>query len=263
MSTDFRNVFLSRADLDSLSAPKNHLEENLREPFELWRSKQDEESRDQFLNAIMPIIRDNVSQVSGADRNYMTLQGKILALKAMKRYDPSQSSAATYLNKQLMPLRRTARQQMNVLGIPDRILFSSQQLEGAETELEDELGRMPTTAELADRMSISVKQIERIRRLTHARNSGSVGSPDEEGGVLSPEVVQNIDAKYRHEYVLSALGTDPVAQVIYETDNRLNGRRQLSTTGLAKKLHISPGAVSQRRNKINVLMNQAERAIYG
>jgi DNA-directed RNA polymerase specialized sigma subunit len=263
MAVDLHNVFLSRADLDSLSAPKNHLEEHLREPFETWRDKRDDDSQDRFLTAIMPIIRDNVSQVSGADRNYMTIQGKILALKAMERYDPSQSSVATYLNRQLMPLRRTARQQMNVLGIPDRMLFAAQQLEGAETELEDALGRMPTTAELADKMSISVKQIERIRRLAHARNSGNLGSPDEEGGVQAPEVARNLDIKYRHEYVLSALETDPTAQVIYEADNRLNGRHALSTAALAKKLHISPGAVSQRRNKINVLMNQAEKAIYG
>jgi DNA-directed RNA polymerase specialized sigma subunit len=262
-SSSLQNVFLSRADLDSLSKPKTHLEEQFRIPFETWKEKQDDESRERLLQAIMPVIRENVSQVAGADKGYMTIQGKILALKAMERYDPSQSSIATYLNRQLMPLRRTARQQMNVLGIPDRVLFAAQQLEGAETELEDALGRPPTTVELADKMSISVKQIERIRRLSHARNSGNIGTPDEEGGVKSPEVTRTLDAKYRHEYVMDALANDPITQFIYETDNRLNGRRQMSTIDLAKKLRISPGAVSQRRNKINVLANRAEKAIYG
>jgi DNA-directed RNA polymerase specialized sigma subunit len=263
MTTDIRNVFLSRADVDSISQPKNHLEDRFREPFETWQKTRDDDSRERLLQAVMPVIRDNVSQVAGADKNYMTIQGKILALKAMERYDPSQSSIATYLNRQLMPLRRSARQQMNVLSIPDRVLFASQQLEGAETELEDTLGRIPTTAELADKMSISVKQIERIRRLAHARNTGSVGLPDEEGGVKSPEVVRNLDAKYRHEYVLDALASDPASVIIYEADNRLNGRKPMSVIALANKLRISPGAVSQRRNKINLLMNQAEKAIYG
>jgi DNA-directed RNA polymerase specialized sigma subunit len=261
--TDIKNVFLSRADIDSLSTPKDHLEDQFREPFETWKQKQDDMSREHLLKAIMPVIRDNVSQVAGVDRNYMTIQGKILALKAMERYDPSQSSIATYLNRQLLPLRRTARQQMNLLGIPDRMLLAAQQMEGAETELEDMLGRAPTTMELADKMSISVKQIERIRRLAHARNTGALESPDEEGGVQSPEVVRNLDAKYRHEYVIDALMEDPVSLFIYETDNRLHGRRPMSTVALAKKLHISPGAISQRRNKIHTLMNQAEKAIYG
>jgi DNA-directed RNA polymerase specialized sigma subunit len=257
------NVFLSREDLDSLSVPKNHLEDRFRVPFETWKQKQDDVSRDQLLKAIMPVIHDNVAQVSGVDKNYMTIQGKILALKAMERYDPSQSSIATYLNRQLLPLRRSSRQQMNLLGIPDRMLIASQQLEGAETELEDLLGRPPTTAELSDKMAISAKQIERIRRLSHAKNTGSLSSPDEEGGVKSPEVVRNLDAKYRHEYVLDSLASDPVSQFIYESDNRLNGRRAMSTTALAQRLRLSPGAISQRRNKIFVLMNQAEKAIYG
>jgi hypothetical protein len=143
------------------------------------------------------------------------------------------------------------------------MLFAAQQLEGAETELEDQLGRLPTTIELADKMSISVKQIDRIRRLSHARNTGNFGTPDEEGGVRSPEVKHNLDAKYRHEYVLSALESDPVSQIIYEADNSLNGRKPMSTAALSMKLHISPGAVSQRRNKLHQLMNQAEKAIYG
>jgi DNA-directed RNA polymerase specialized sigma subunit len=239
------------------------MEPKFHETFHNWQNKKDDASREQLLEAIMPIVRDNVQQVSGADKHYMTMQGKILAIKAMERYDPTQSSVATYLNRQLMPLRRTARQQMNILSIPDRMLSAAQQLEGAETELEDRFGRMPTTAELADHMSISVKQIERIRRLAHARNTGNMGAPDEEGGVKSPEVRHNLDIKYRHEYVLSALESDPVSQVIYEADNSLHGRKPMSTAALSSKLHISPGAVSQRRNKINQLMNQAEKAIYG
>jgi DNA-directed RNA polymerase specialized sigma subunit len=171
--SSFDNVFLSRGEIASLDQPKNRLEPQYAAAYTAWRDGKDDRSREDLLKAITPAIDRAVSGIHGADPNYMKLQGKLLAMQAMDRYNPEQSALETYLTHQLMPLRRTARQQMNVLGIPDRLLMASQQLESTETELQDELGRMPTTRELSDKLSISPKQIARMRRMTHARNTGS------------------------------------------------------------------------------------------
>ena len=264
MDTSFGDIFLSRNDLDSLATPKNRLEPQYTLPYHAWREKKDDTSRENLLQAVTPFIERNIQGIRGADPNYLRLQGKILAMKAMDHYDPEQSSMETYLTHQLMPLRRKARQQMNVLGIPDRLLMASQQLESAETELQDELGRLPTTTELSDKLHISAKQIERIRRMTHARNTGSFLTPDDEGEVGgSQEVTRNLPAEYRHQYVLSALRNDPKSALIYEHDHGLHGRQRLPVTELAGRLGVSPGAVSQRRNRIAEIVNNAERDIYG
>ena len=168
------NTFLSRAEADSFSVPKNHLEPEYADVYGSWKTLGDEPSRDKLLQTITPLIERSVRDISGADPNYLAIRGKILALNSLPKYDPEKSSLATFLSHQLLPLRRTARQQMNVLGLPDRLLQSSRELESAETELQDDLGRTPTTQELSDRLHISVKQIERIRRMGHARNSGSL-----------------------------------------------------------------------------------------
>ena len=151
---------------------------------------------------------------------------------------------------------------MNVLGMPERLMMASQRLESAELELEDNLGRSPTTDELADHMGLSVKQIERIRRGSHARNTGSYDTPDEEGNISSPTVRRSLPQKYLHEYVLSALDSDPVSRTIYENDVGLYGRTPLSNQDLASKLRLSPGAVSQRRKKILEMVNKAQQMIY-
>lgn len=257
------DVFLSRENLDELNRPKNRIEPEFEPVFNSWREKRDPDTTDQLLTAITPVIQQNVRTVGGADPLYMGIQGKLLAMRAMEKYDPARSSVATYLNRQLMPLRRTARKQVNILTIPDRVLIAAQQMEGAETELEDELGRAPTTTELADRMHISTKQIERIRRMSHARNTGSLAVPTEEGGSNNPAVRRTLKDEYRHEYVMSALHNDPISQFIYECDNQLNGRRPLPVDKLAQKVGLTAGAVSQRRNKIGQIASGAERAIYG
>jgi len=258
------NIFLARNDLDSLSATPDHLEPDYADAYRSWQAKDDEEARDKLLEAIAPAIERNIRGIPGGDANYLRIRAKILAMNAMAKYDPAKSSLNTYLNHQLMPLRRTARQQLNVLGLPDRRLTAAWQLESAETELADELGRMPTTPELADKLSMSTNQIERVRRMAHARNTGSFLTADEEGQLGDPEaVVRRLPDEYRHQYVLSALHSDPKSALIYEHDERLHGREKLSTAALAEKLGVTPGAVSQRRSRIDVIRNRAEQDIYG
>jgi DNA-directed RNA polymerase specialized sigma subunit len=258
------NIFLSRNDLDSFTTPVNRLESNYAEAYRSWKTNDNEETRENLLTTLSPAIERNVRGIAGGDPNYLRIRAKILAMNAMGKYDPEKSSLDTYLNHQLMPLRRTARQQMNILGLPDRLLMASRQLENAETELTDELGRLPTTVELADKLSLSLKQIERIRQMGHARNTGRSLTQDEEGQISDAEAVtRRLPDEYRHQYVLSALRNDPKSAIIYEHDEGLHGRVSLSTAALAEKLGLSPGAISQRRNRIDVIRNNAQREIYG
>jgi DNA-directed RNA polymerase specialized sigma subunit len=261
----FRDIFLSADDVNALSksTPKSFLESQYEPAYTAWKKNQSDTNREALLRAVSPIIASNVNLVGNADKNYLTIQGKILAMKAMQNYDPSVASLSTYLSGQLYPLRRYARQQMNVLGVPERIMMATQQLEGAEVELEGILGRVPTTDELADHMKMSAKQIERIRKASHARNTGRYDTPDEEGNTQSPAVRRTLPEKYLHDYVLSALENDPVSQFIYENDVGLNGRSTLSNNDLASKLRISASAVSQRRTKILRIINKAQDRIYG
>ena len=216
------------------------------------------------MTSLSPLIDRTVRNIGGSDPNYMRLRAKLLVLHSLPRYEPKGSSLETYMTHQLMPLRRAARQRMNVLGIPDRMLMAASQLESAEAELADSLGRNPTTSELSDKLHVSVRQIERIRRSSHARNTGSYAVAGEDGDMAgAPAVVQGLSEKYRHQYVLSALVNDPKSALIYEYDHGLHGRRALSTDALARKLGLSPGAISQRRNKISEIVNNAEKTIYG
>ncbi len=264
MTTDLNNIFLSRADLNSLAEPVSRLEPAYKPVYDAWKQSDTDESRNAVLHAMTPLIDRTVKSVAGSDPNYMRIRAKLLVLNSLPKYDPKHSALETYMTHQLMPLRRTARQQMNILGLPDRMLVAATQLDGAELELSDELGRPPTTLELSDKMHISPKQIERLRRMTHARNTGSYAVADEEGQVGGAGAVsRNLSEQYRHQFVLSALQRDPKSALIYEHDNGLHGRAAISTADLAKKLGLSAGAISQRRNKIAEVVNNAEREIYG
>jgi len=264
MTSHLGNIFLSRDDVASLNAtpaPKNRLEPEYADAYQAWKQSPTEMNRDKMLSSVSPLIQRAVNQISG-DKNYLTIRGKILTARALEKYDPSVSSLSTYLSNALLPLRRDARSQMNVLTVPERVMLLSAKLEGAETELEDELGRAPTTSELADRLGMSAGAIEKARRNTHARNSGAFEMPDEEGNTQSVVISRRIPEKYQHDYMLSKFSSDPVSAFIYENDFQLNGRRKMSTDQLAKKLRITAGAVSQRRQKIFEALNGMQKVLY-
>jgi DNA-directed RNA polymerase specialized sigma subunit len=130
--------------------------------------------------------------------------------------------------------------------------------------LEEELGRMPTTKELSDRLGVSLKQIERARAMQYSLNSGAIGNEGANGeSYSSPAVERRLPEMYRHEYVMSALHDDPISQIIYEMDNGLHGRQPTGIVEMAKQLKVSTSHISRARNRLSELANRAEKEIYG
>jgi DNA-directed RNA polymerase specialized sigma subunit len=262
----FDNVFLTREDIASLQPEsKDRLESKYKDVYQRWKDDANQDNTDAMLQAITPVVRTAVYGMGGTgDRNYLEMQGKILAMRSLKNYDSQKSSIDTYLTQNLQSLRRKSRQQMNILGTPDRLLTLQGRIGETESELEESLGRMPTTRELADKLGVSLKQIERARALQYAPNSGSFGNEGAEGeSYSSPAVERRLPDVYRHEYVMSALHDDPISQVIYEMDNSLHGRQPMGIVEMAKQLKVSPSYISRSRNRLSELANRAEKEIYG
>ena len=217
------NIFLTRDQLASFEQPKNRLEPEYAASYEKWKEKPGDQSNvDAMLGHMTPLIERNVRTIGGGAPTYLRTQGKLLAMRSLPKYDPTKGSMATFLNQQLMPLRRTSRQQMNLLGVPDRLMLANQHMSSAQTEL-------------ADRLNISVKQIKRLQGMGHARNTGGYADQqgDEDGGATSPEVRRRLNDEYVNQYVLSDL--DEVSATIFKHDNQLSGMRRLSTDALARK----------------------------
>jgi DNA-directed RNA polymerase specialized sigma subunit len=264
MPAGISNIFLSREDIDSFNRPpESRLEEEYAPHYNAWKQKKTIENSDALIKQISPYVEKQIRGMMGENAsNYLNMKGKMLALKALDRYDPTQSSIKTYLSMQLQPLRRDAMQQTNILKVPQNLLQDVGRLESKELELEDELGRPPTSIELADRMGVSLKKINRMRQAISSQNTGAYLIEGDTSSQL-PVVSATMNEKYRHDFVMSALRNDPINQFIYETDNELNGRKPLNVVAMAKRLKVSPGLISQRRAKINEIVNTAERKIYG
>ena len=127
----------------------------------------------------------------------------------------------------------------------------------SENELRDKLGRDPSDMELADHTSLSHKRIEYIRRAQPGLAEGTLapeGEAEESTGIGPAVVGPTNDAWLRFVY----LDLNPIDQVIMEHSVGLGGKPILPKQSIAAKLGLSPGAISQRAAKIQMLINKRD-----
>lgn len=231
--------------------------------FTAWKATPNPQTSAAFLTAAKPIL-DTALTTYGGGAPSPTLRGraKILALDAMGSYDPKKGNIRTHLISQLQSLRRFANAERQPISIPEQVFFQRGALSAAETTLEDRLGRQATTSELARHLGISTKRLGYIRKAHVPVNTGAV--TDLDGEVSEPaSVIPGNPAGIAawREFVHRDL--DPVNQTILEHTFGMFGRGILTTNELAKRLGISAGAISQRKAKIQAMLEEGGAAGFG
>jgi DNA-directed RNA polymerase specialized sigma subunit len=234
------------------------LEPELHEPYKLWQKQPTLESTGRLLSAIGPhidqAIRANVKNTNPLLRS----RAKQLAIKTLHQYDPERSSMRTFLQSQFQGLKRIQRDQLNPIHVPERLAMDQGRLVEGESDLEANLGRMPTTAELADHLGMHPAKIAHLRRLSGGVPEGhflsSTSSEDNPGGFAPP-----VEGGLGHMAVEMVYGDLPTRdQLILELTLGLHGRRAHSNEEIAKKLRVTPGLISQRKSVIQSLLDRME-----
>jgi hypothetical protein len=210
-----------------------------------------------MLKTVQPVIDSAVkTYATAAPGPLLTSRARRIVLDSLPTYDPSRAGLRTHLTSRLQGLRRIHANQSHVIHIPEMIKIDSSRLAEGENFLKDDLGRDPTDLELADHTGFSLKRIGRLRKADFGVPEGLLGKDKETGEPASPAVQGDNDAWVDFIYRSSA----PTDQAILEHTLGLNGRRPLSGQEIAKKMGITPAAVSQRKAKLQTLIDSRESA---
>jgi DNA-directed RNA polymerase specialized sigma subunit len=189
-------------------------------------------------------------------------KAKALAIGAFKTYDPARAKLKTHLFSQMQGLRRMAAKEEQSVSIPEQILLDQGHLREAEGKLRDELGRDPSDIELADHVGLSPKRISYLRSVKPTLSEGKLTTIDEEGSSMSiPSVELSKDEQEKinkawQDFIYADL--HPTDQLIMEHTLGLHGKKVLSNKDIARKLALSPGAISQRKARIQELLDRRE-----
>lgn len=239
--------------------PKTYLEPEFAEPFTQWQAKPTPETTTVLLNSVKPVIDKSVTAFAGSGASpLLRSRARQIALKAFKTYDPMQARLSTHLANHLRGLNRVSRQQNQILAIPERMSMDAGMLHQKEIEIEDTLGRPPSSSELADATGLSLRRIAKLRQMRAPVAEGTIMAATtgpESAGIL-PAVQSSGSTGSNALADLIYDDLDGPNQVILEHSLGLHGKPVMANKDIARKLGVSPGAISQRKALIQRRMDE-------
>lgn len=244
----------------AFSLPEGHKVEPAFAPhYSAWKSDPTPARMTTLLKTVEPAIASGIRSFGGSDHPLIRSRARRIAIGAIQSYDPTQAGLKTHLLNNLKGLQRHAARQTLVLNVPERVAIDKKNLDAAEAEMKDELGRDPSSHELAQRTGLSLKRMGHIRGFRGAMVQGQAERGfAEEGGVSDP-AVEGPDPTLRRLHFLYP-DLDPIDQVIVDHAFGLHGRPQLKAGEIARRVNRSPGLISQRSARIQTMLDELEGA---
>jgi DNA-directed RNA polymerase specialized sigma subunit len=247
---------ITKLDIPRRSEPPRHVPgtDKYRESWTNWKATQTPEAMGKFLRDVDPIITSAVKSYAGMSTPTIHSKAKVMAAKAMLRYDPKKGNISTFLMNELKGISRESMRETRAIRIPERIMYDSRRIVEAEDEFKSVYMREPTLLELADKTGLSEKRISYIRNVTMPLlHEGSNVSAETGEPSLTATNVPDIDEMSR-EYVYRDL--DPIDKLIFDHRFGAHGKKRLGVIDLAARIKISPASISQRAKKISGLIDE-------
>jgi DNA-directed RNA polymerase specialized sigma subunit len=234
----------------------SRLESKLAPPFNAWQQDPSPGNATRLLTAVKPAIDRGIRAHVGTKTSPATQShARRLALTAIRSYDPTRAQLSTHIVNNLQGLKRVVRRQRHVLSVPERVELDRRRADVASTELQDALGREPSLQELADYTRLSTRRLQHVGQLKQPVAEGRLLATTQESGGYMPAVQQGPSDTWLELVYQDLL---PVDQNILDWTLGLHGRKPLSNQEIAVKLQLSPGAISQRKAKIQTKLDQRE-----
>ena len=234
---------------------KSLIEDDLVEPYEAWSKDPTPENSQTLLRAVEPSIRSAVKAHVGDDNPLVMGRAKIIALNAMKNYNPKGARISTYLSRQLQGIKRHNRNQLSGVRVPENVQLQRAKIQEEANQFEIEYGREPTYDELSRQLHMPIKKVQRIMSANTGLSESQI--QDANGDVYQPGV--NSQAEDSISVNLLYEDESEINKLIMEYTLGMYGQPVLKNQDIARKLGISPGAVSQRKKLIQERLLELER----
>jgi len=235
-------------------------EDKLNAAYETWHQQPSPDTMADLLDAAKPVISSGLTSFAGGNQS-LNAQAKRLVARGVESYDPSRGTKLrSHLMNQLQPLQRLNQQRTNVVRVPERVQTDLYHLRQAEQAYKDEYGREAADSELAEQMGVPVSRLRHLRKFMLQSMPESSLHATEGGGSepLYPGVAQVGPEEVWMEFIHH--DSSPTDQKILEWKTGYNGKPILPTQEIAKRLGMSPSAVSQRASRMAKRMAQLQEA---
>lgn len=239
-----------------MAKAKSLLEPEYAEAYGAYKKTPGPATAASFLEAAMPAIRTAVKKHLGSDDPVALGAGRRAFLDAMPRYDPAKAGVGTFAFGQLQSLKRPAQRAARGVDVPDRVAQDRYRIEEARRSLGHELGREPTDAEVMDHAVVPPSRYARALGYSPAVSEGALDQAA--GGVNLGGYGLRTPGLTAGDLALHLVyeGLPPRDQLVMQYAFGMHGRKPLGTNEIAAKLRVTPGAVSQRKARIQRMLDE-------
>ncbi len=218
------------------------------ELWQTWKRSPTDANLTALLKQVDPLIQRETNKWSGTlARPLLETEGKRLAVEAFQNYDPAMGAGVgTHVVNRLLKMSRLSMSNQNVARLPENkmLMFHTYQL--GHAELQDGLGRHPTTDELADHLGWSIPHLTDFRRqIGHQELLESGGAAPETNNPLNAATEETDHTVHFIHHDLP-----PVQKAIFEHLTGYGGVKQLSNGEIQKKLGLTQGQYSYQKDKL-------------
>lgn len=212
--------------------------------WQAYRKTPTPENLDAVMKAADPTINSALTTYAPKSSPALRARARILAKRAIDSYDPSKgASLNTHLMGQLRPLYREAGA-YNTLHVPERVRMDLRAVREREAQFVEEHGYEPSLDELADYTGLSKSRIQHIHKYDKSvvAENRFAEADDEASSMYMPTISEEDDLW--EEFVYEGLSESD--KVIYDMKTGRKTGKPMATSEIARKLGVSPSAVSQR-----------------
>lgn len=218
--------------------------------YRQWQEDPRPETMSPLVESMTPLLESQIRQYRGTlPENALRAHAKKFAVDAVRSYDPKKGAKlTTHVVNALRQLHRKNYEAQRAVRMSEELQRSVGKYMSFKQNLESELGREPTVQELSDELGWSKSRINRLER----QSRGEVTFDDL---LYEPTDLEQAPPDPRIDYVYHDL--NPTDKLIMEWTTGYGGKQTLPKKEIAKKLGISPAAVSQRSLRIAEKLKEA------
>ena len=227
---------------DSMNGLQGHLKKKPQTSaaWSQWKASPTDTNFAAVFEEVKPIIDSAMTSFAGRDESLRT-RAHILTAEAIQSWDPKAGAALkTHVYSRLQRLQRFRSERGAAVRIPENVETDKRMVARFISEYQDRQGVAPDLDEIIDGTSISKKRIMRTWTREYPEGSHSMDKGD----------LQAIKGKADvwRDYVYHDL--DARGKKVFELTTGYNGSEIIPKTEIARRLQITPAAVSLRVNQI-------------
>lgn len=205
-----------------------------------------------MVNTLQPTIQKALTSFAPVQTPVVAHRARLIAAEAVKSFNPNVGvDLKTHVFRQLQRLQHEGPKITDPLPMPERMRKDSRALIDAISRAGDVVGTEVSDERLAEITGIPVKRITKVRSLMRKGVSSSayeegLGDDDDD----TPEIATSSTDPYDEWVDATYHDLDETDKVIMAYRTGYRGAPKLTNGAIAKRLKLTPGAVSQRATRI-------------